>query len=99
MFHRCCPGDTDVPSVLLLSALMARAGVGVGTVYRRFAGKDALIDELLRLANHPARARRARRAAAQRRARGGGAAALAVLELTPRMDTKERALCHVLAHG
>jgi AcrR family transcriptional regulator len=28
----------------------ARAGVGVGTVYRRFASKDALIDELLRLA-------------------------------------------------
>src|SRR5215469_6480779 len=27
-----------------------RAGVGVGTVYRRFASKDALIDELLRLA-------------------------------------------------
>src|SRR5215831_13143617 len=30
--------------------IAARAGVGVGTVYRRFAGKDALIDELLRLA-------------------------------------------------
>jgi AcrR family transcriptional regulator len=28
----------------------ARAGVGVGTVYRRFTSKDALIDELLRLA-------------------------------------------------
>ena len=27
-----------------------RAGVGVGTVYRRFASKDALIDELRRLA-------------------------------------------------
>jgi AcrR family transcriptional regulator len=27
-----------------------RAGVGVGTVYRRFESKDALIDELLRLA-------------------------------------------------
>jgi AcrR family transcriptional regulator len=27
-----------------------RAGVGVGTVYRRFASKDALIGELLRLA-------------------------------------------------
>jgi AcrR family transcriptional regulator len=29
--------------------IAARAGVGVGTVYRRFASKDALIDELLRL--------------------------------------------------
>jgi acyl-CoA synthetase (AMP-forming)/AMP-acid ligase II len=28
---------------------VSRAGVGVGTVYRRFASKDALIDELLRL--------------------------------------------------
>ena len=30
--------------------IAARAGVGVGTVYRRFASKDALIGELLRLA-------------------------------------------------
>jgi AcrR family transcriptional regulator len=30
--------------------IAARAGVGVGTVYRRFASKYALIDELLRLA-------------------------------------------------
>jgi len=29
--------------------IAARAGVGVGTVYRRFSSKDALIDELLRL--------------------------------------------------
>jgi AcrR family transcriptional regulator len=29
--------------------IAARAGVGVGTVYRRFTSKDALIDELLRL--------------------------------------------------
>jgi AcrR family transcriptional regulator len=29
--------------------IAARAGVGVGTVYRRFASKDALIDELVRL--------------------------------------------------
>ena len=33
-----------------IEEIAARAGVGVGTVYRRFAGKDALIDELLRLA-------------------------------------------------
>jgi AcrR family transcriptional regulator len=33
-----------------MEEIAARAGVGVGTVYRRFASKAALIDELLRLA-------------------------------------------------
>ena len=33
-----------------LDEIARYAGVGVGTVYRRFASKDALIDELLRLA-------------------------------------------------
>jgi AcrR family transcriptional regulator len=33
-----------------MEEIAARAGVGVGTVYRRFASKDALIDELLMLA-------------------------------------------------
>jgi AcrR family transcriptional regulator len=33
-----------------IEEIAATAGVGVGTVYRRFASKEALIDELLRLA-------------------------------------------------
>jgi AcrR family transcriptional regulator len=33
-----------------MEQIASRAGVGVGTVYRRFASKDALIDELLRVA-------------------------------------------------
>ena len=33
-----------------MEEIASRAGVGVGTVYRRFASKEALIDELLRLA-------------------------------------------------
>ena len=32
-----------------IEEIAARAGVGVGTVYRRFSSKDGLIDELLRL--------------------------------------------------
>jgi AcrR family transcriptional regulator len=33
-----------------IEEIAARAGVGIGTVYRRFASKNALVDELLRLA-------------------------------------------------
>ncbi|MBV9593311.1 MAG: TetR/AcrR family transcriptional regulator [Actinobacteria bacterium] len=33
-----------------IEEIAARAGVGIGTVYRHFGGKDALVDELLRVA-------------------------------------------------
>ncbi|EDY46075.1 TetR/AcrR family transcriptional regulator [Streptomyces sp. SPB074] len=32
-----------------MEAIAARAGLGVGTIYRRFAGKDALLDAIARL--------------------------------------------------
>jgi AcrR family transcriptional regulator len=53
-YHRILDAARDVLGESGANASMeeiaARAGVGVGTVYRRFASKDALIDELLRLA-------------------------------------------------
>jgi AcrR family transcriptional regulator len=39
-----------------MEEIAARAGVGVGTLYRRFTNKDALIDELLRLMMEEAQA-------------------------------------------
>jgi AcrR family transcriptional regulator len=52
-YHRILDAARDVLGEAGADASMeeiaARAGVGVGTVYRRFANKDALIDELLRL--------------------------------------------------
>jgi AcrR family transcriptional regulator len=53
-YHRILDAARDVLGESGADASMeeiaARAGVGVGTVYRRFASKDALIDELLQLA-------------------------------------------------
>jgi AcrR family transcriptional regulator len=53
-YHRILAAARDVLGESGADASMeeiaARAGVGVGTVYRRFASKNALIDELLQLA-------------------------------------------------
>ncbi len=53
-YHRILDAARDVLAESGADASMeeiaARAGVGVGTVYRRFASKDALIGELLQLA-------------------------------------------------
>ena len=53
-YHRILDAARDVLGESGADASMeeiaARAGVGVGTVYRRFASKDALIDELTQLA-------------------------------------------------
>jgi len=79
-YHRIVDAAREVLSESGASASMeeiaARAGVGIGTVYRKFASKDALIDELLRLpleevtvaaerALAPYRRARARRVAAR----------------------------------
>ena len=53
-YHRILAAARDVlgesGAEASMEEIAARAGVGVGTVYRHFASKDALIDELLRLA-------------------------------------------------
>jgi AcrR family transcriptional regulator len=53
-YHRILAAARDVlgesGAEASMEEIAARAGVGVGTVYRHIASKDALIDELLRLA-------------------------------------------------
>ena len=53
-YHRILDAARDVlgesGAEASMEEIATRAGVGVGTVYRRFASKDALIDELVRLA-------------------------------------------------
>ena len=53
-YHRIVDAARDVlgesGAEASMEEIASRAGVGIGTVYRRFAGKDALIDELVRLA-------------------------------------------------
>ncbi|HUN38119.1 MAG TPA: helix-turn-helix domain-containing protein [Trebonia sp.] len=55
-YHRVLEAAREVFGELGADASMeeiaSRAGVGVGTVYRRFSSKDALIDELLKLSMH-----------------------------------------------
>jgi AcrR family transcriptional regulator len=52
-YHRILAAARDVlgeeGAEASIEDIAVRAGVGVGTVYRRFASKEALIDELLRL--------------------------------------------------
>jgi AcrR family transcriptional regulator len=52
-YHRILDAARDVlgesGAEASMEEIATRAGVGVGTVYRRFASKDALIDELVRL--------------------------------------------------
>jgi AcrR family transcriptional regulator len=52
-YHRILDATRDVlgesGAEASMEEIATRAGVGVGTVYRRFASKDALIDELVRL--------------------------------------------------
>jgi AcrR family transcriptional regulator len=52
-YHRILDAARDVlgesGAEASMEEIASRAGVGVGTVYRRFASKDAMIDELVRL--------------------------------------------------
>jgi AcrR family transcriptional regulator len=52
-YHRILDAARDVlgesGAEASMEEIAGRAGVGVGTVYRRFVSKDALIDELVRL--------------------------------------------------
>jgi AcrR family transcriptional regulator len=76
-----------------MEEIAARAGVGIGTVYRRFANKDALIDELLRLSTAEVVA-----AAEQALARQDGSGIEELLRALGALFARHARYAHLLLH-